>query len=189
MSQSARLRSAPAYNPWQRGLHWTMAACIFTALALGIVATQLPRGDARSSVLFVHKSFGVTIFALLVLRVLFRIVSGAPAYREPLGRMADLGSKAAHLALYALMLVLPISGYVTTSAGGHDVPFFGLFALPSLAPQDRALAEKASQAHFLFAWAIGLIVALHVAAALWHGWVRRDEVMGRMWPGFRSRLV
>ena len=165
-----------------------MAACIFTALALGIVATQLPRGEVRSDLLFVHKSFGVTIFALLLLRAGFRILAGAPAYRVPLGRLQDLGSKAAHFALYGLMLLMPLSGYVTSGAGGHPVPFFGLFALPNLVPRDWALAEKASEAHFLFA-RIGVVIALHVAAVFRHAWVRRDEVMQRMWPGFPGRLV
>ena len=189
MVSSRRAAAVRPYNPWQRGLHWTMAALIFIALALGIVATQLPRGGLRSDALFVHKSFGVTIFALLILRIGVRVVAGAPAYREPLGRLAEWGSKAAHLILYALMLVMPISGYVTSSAGGNIVPFFGLFVLPNVLPHDRELAGNASEAHFVFAWAIVLVLALHVAAAFWHAWAKRDEVMERMWPGFSRRFV
>jgi cytochrome b561 len=189
MPSSTRFTAVAAYNPLQRGLHWAMAAFIFIALALGMVAVQLPRGGLRSDVLFVHKSFGVTIFVLAILRVGLRIVAGAPAYRKPLDRLSELGSKAAHLALYALMLVLPVSGYVISSAGGNVVPFFGLFALPNVVTHDRELAEKAAGAHLVFAWAIGIVLALHIAAALWHAWVKRDEVMARMWPGFGGRLV
>ena len=77
-------RAVEAYNPALRTLHWLMAFVIFVALGLGVSATQLPRGDLRSDVLFVHKSFGITVLALIVVRVIVRFVVGAPAYAVPL---------------------------------------------------------------------------------------------------------
>jgi cytochrome b561 len=166
-----------------------MAFCIFVALALGLVAHFLPRGAERSQVLFVHKSFGVAVFALLVIRVILRLAKGAPSYREPLGTLNAFAAHAAHGALYLLMILMPLSGYTTSSAGGNVIPFFGLFDLPSLAPSDKALAMKAAGAHLVFAWAIAIVLVLHVAGALWHAYVRRDEVMDRMWPGFARRVA
>ncbi len=91
----------------------------------------------------------------------------------------------AHLALYALMIAMPVSGYIMSSAGGHEVSFFGLVTLPGIVPQSKALAEAASWAHFIFAWAIGIAVALHLSAVVWHARVKRDTVLTRMWSRFR----
>ena len=173
------------FHPLVRTLHWLMALLIFVALGLGVWSTQLPKGDARSEVLFVHKSLGVAVLALIVVRVLARLVLGTPPYAAALGRLTDAASKGAHLLLYALMIALPLSGYVMSSAGGHDVSFFGLFALPPIVGQDKGLGRQAAEAHELLAWAIGVVLVLHMAAVVWHAWFKRDTVLTRMWPRFR----
>jgi cytochrome b561 len=104
-------RVVGAYNPVLRTVHWLMALLIFVALPLGVWATQLPRGDFRSEVLFVHKSFGITVLALVVLRIVTRLIVGAPAYARPLGRLVQAAAGSGHLALYALMIAMPVSGY------------------------------------------------------------------------------
>jgi cytochrome b561 len=180
-------RVVEVHHPALRMLHWLMAFVIFTALGLGVWATQLSRGDLRDEVLFVHKSFGITALALIVLRILVRLAVGAPAYAVPLGRLVRAASKSAHLLLYALMIAMPVSGYIMSSAGGYDVSFFGLITLPSIVFHDKALAEAASWAHFIFAWAIGITLALHLAAVFWHARVKRDTVLTRMWPRFRPK--
>ena len=168
-----------------RTLHWLMALVIFVALGLGTWAALLPRDALRDNVLFVHKSFGVAALALIVLRILVRIAVGAPAYAVPLGRLVKAASHSAHLALYVLMIAMPISGWVMSSAGGHDVSFFGLVTLPAIVPESKALAGAANWAHFVFAWTIGLTLATHLSAVFWHARVKRDTVLTRMWPRFR----
>jgi len=172
-----------------RTFHWLMAALIFIALGLGVWATQLPRGDLRSEVLFVHKSFGITLLALIVVRIVVRLVIGAPAYAETFGRLVRAAAGAEQLALYALMIALPVSGYLTSNAGGHDVSFFGLFTVPDIVPKDKGLDEAASQAHYVFAWLMGIALALHLAAVMWHARVKRDTVLTRMWPRFQPRAL
>jgi cytochrome b561 len=172
------------YHPFFRTLHWLMALLIFGALALGIWSTQLPRGDMRSEVLFVHKSFGVTVLALVLLRIAARVALGAPAYVTPLRPLIRVAAHSAHGLLYLLMIVLPVSGYVMSCAGGHPPSFFGLFTLPDLVGPDKAKAEGAAQAHYTFAWAIGVLIALHIVAVAWHV-SKRDEVLTRMWPRYR----
>ena len=178
-------RVVESHNPALRMIHWLMALVIFVALGLGVWATQLPRGDLRDEVLFVHKSFGVAALALIVLRILVRLAVGAPAYAVPLGRLVRAASRSTHLLLYAMMIAQPVSGAIMSSAGGHDVSFFGLVTLPGIVPKDKALAEAASWAHFIFAWAIGLTLALHLSTVVWHARVKRDTVLTRMWPRFR----
>jgi cytochrome b561 len=119
-----------------------MAALIFIALPLGVWASQLPRGDLRSEVLFVHKSFGVTVLAFVVLRIVTRLIVGAPAYARSLGRLVRAAAGTGHLALYALMIAMPVSGYLTSVAGGHEVSFFGLFDLSNWSPETRRSTRR-----------------------------------------------
>jgi cytochrome b561 len=173
------------FHPFVRTLHWLMALIIFVALGLGVWAAELPKGDLRGEVLFVHKSLGVSVLALIVVRVLARLALRSPPYAEALGRLTDAASKAGHLLLYGLMVALPLSGYVMSSAAGREVSFFGLVTLPPLVGPDKALAGQAAETHEALAWAIGIVIALHLAAVVWHAWFKRDTVLTRMWPRFR----
>jgi cytochrome b561 len=172
-----------SYDGAQRAFHWIMAALIFLVIALGVAAALLPEHNSpRVELLFVHKSLGMTALVLAVARLAYRAVAGAPAYAATQTALTRAAADAAHLALYALMIALPVSGYVNSTAGGHEIPWFGLFAWPSFLPRDKALAHLGGQAHFWLAWAIGAVLALHLAAAAWHAWVKRDEIFSRMWP-------
>jgi cytochrome b561 len=179
-------RELAAYDPGLRTLHWLMAALIFVALPLGVWASLLPSGDAmRVEILFFHKSIGVTVFGLIALRIVWRLIVGAPAYAEPLGKVIRVASRAGHLALYALMIAMPVSGYLGSTAGGRAVSWFGLLELPRLVAKDRNLAVAASWAHLVFAWMLAFVLATHLSAVVWHAMIKRDSVLTRMWPSFR----
>jgi cytochrome b561 len=179
-------REVAAYDPGLRTIHWLMAALIFVTLPLGVWASLLPGGNGvRIEILFFHKSIGVTVFGLVALRIVWRLVVGAPAYAEPLGKLTQVASRAGHLALYALMIAMPVSGYLASTAGGRAVPWFGLFDLPRLVAKDRSLAVAASWAHLVFAWMLAFVLAAHLGAVVWHAMIKRDSVLTRMWPSFR----
>ncbi len=182
-------RQIAVYDPGLRTLHWLMAALIFVALALGVWASLLPRGETRSEILFVHKSIGVTVLGLVALRLVWRLIAGAPEYVEPLGRLTHAAARAGHLALYALMIAMPVSGYLTSTAGGNEVSWFGLFSLPRLVGKDKFLDEAASWAHLVFAWVIAIVLAAHLGAVVWHAVIRRDSVLTRMWPRYRPASI
>jgi cytochrome b561 len=175
------LGSEVRYDSTLRILHWAMAAIIFTAIALGVVAALLPRGvSPRVELLTIHKSLGMTALALIVLRVAWRLVVGAPPYAPALGAFSRFGAHAAHLGLYALMIVMPLTGYVDSVVGGHPTSWFGLFDWPALAARNDPLAHAAGILHFWSAWALGAVLALHLAAVAWHVWAKRDGVFARM---------
>ncbi|HEY1451882.1 MAG TPA: cytochrome b [Roseiarcus sp.] len=184
-------RPPAAYHPGLRLLHWLMAALIFVALPLGVWASLLPRGETRSGILFVHKSIGMTVLGLVALRIVLRLIAGAPAYAGPLGRLTHTAAPSAHIALYALMIAMPVSGYLLSSAGGAEIPWFGLFSFPALTPKDQVLRSAGSEAHYVFACAIAFVLAAHLGAVVWHVAVRRDSVLTRMWPRYRpaSRIA
>ncbi|HTZ67621.1 MAG TPA: cytochrome b [Roseiarcus sp.] len=178
-------RPASVYNPGLRAVHWLMAALIFVALPLGVWAALSPRGATRSEILFVHKSIGMTVLCLVAPRIVWRLIVGAPAYAEPLGRLNHAAARSAHIALYALMIAMPVSGYVESTGGGFRVPWFGLLSFPVLLHKDPAVRAAGSWAHFLFAWAIAFVLAAHLGAVVWHAAIRRDSVLTRMWPTYR----
>ena len=165
----------------QRWLHWTMAALILVAIVLGAITSYLPAGhQPRQGLLEVHKSIGFTILALLIIRVIWRLMAGEPPYRMPLGQLNHLASRAGHVVLYTLMLFVPITGYLYSAAGGYDLPWFGLFDWPRLVPHDNVISAWGKLLHDRGGWVIAAVVALHLAAVAWHQWIKRDEVLSRM---------
>ena len=165
----------------QRWLHCIMASLSVAAIALGIVSDYLPAGrQPRQGLLEVHKSIGFTILALLIIRVMWRLMAGEPPYRMPLGQLNHLASRAGHVVLYTLMLFVPITGYLYSAAGGYDLPWFGLFEWPRLVPHDNVISAWGKLLHDRGGWVIAAVVALHLAAVAWHQWIKRDEVLSRM---------
>ncbi|WP_022720308.1 cytochrome b [Rhodopseudomonas sp. B29] len=178
---SAKTPSAFAFNRPLRWLHWTMAVLIFVAIGLGVVAAYFPSGQQpRQGLLEIHKSIGMTVLVLVAIRLVWRLATGEPAYRQPLGRLTMLASRAGHAALYALMLFMPLSGYLFSGAGGYSLPWFGLFQWPRLVPRDHVLEHWGEVLHDRGAWVIGAVLALHLCAVAWHVFVKRDEVLSRM---------
>lgn len=177
-----------AYSFGLRSLHWLMAAIILLAIALGVAALGLERGTPlRMEVLALHKSLGVTALALIVVRIVVRLIETAPAYVPPLGKLNHAAAGIVHLALYAAMIALPISGYVHSAAGKHDFNWFGLFQVPNFLAPDKALEHATGTVHYVFALLIGAALIAHIAAAIWHAAVKKDYVLTRMWPSWRPK--
>ena len=169
------------FVPGLRWLHWTMAVLIFVAIVLGTISAYLPAGhQPRQGLLEVHKSLGFTILFLLIVRITWRLVAGEPQYRTPLGRLNHLASRAGHVALYVLMLFMPVTGYLYSAAGGYSLPWFGLFQWPRLLPHDEGIAASGKLLHDWGGWVIAAVVAVHLAAVGWHHWIKRDAVLSRM---------
>jgi cytochrome b561 len=172
-----------SYDPIQRDFHWLMAAVILTAICVGLYAVNLPKEDATRGFWFgIHKSLGMTAFFLAILRIGWRLLHDTPRYRVPLGRFTRLAASATHAALYVLMVAVPIGGYVLSTASAHPVSWFGLYTFPSVVPVDKSLAKLAENAHVTGAFILIMVIALHIVAAIWHHWFKRDEVMARMAP-------
>jgi cytochrome b561 len=176
-------RNLSAYPAPLRALHWLMAAIILTAIGLGISAINLPRGaPLRVELLELHKSLGVTALALVVLRVLVRLLSRTPPYRPPLGRLNTVAAHAVHGLIYVAMVALPLSGYVHSMAGKHGFRWFGLFPAPNFVAASETVDVGAGNAHYVFAILMGALLTAHVLAVIWHTRVKRDAVLARMWP-------
>lgn len=169
------------YRSSQRLLHWLMAIVIISALVIGLYCSYLTPGiPLRRALLDVHKSLGMTALFLIAIRLPLRLSLGEPANQRPLGVFNHLAARSAHVLLYMLMILMPFAGYTTSAAGGHDLPWFGLFQLPNLLPLDKGIERTAAGIHEYGAYCLYAIVSLHILAALWHHFVRKDEVLKRM---------
>jgi cytochrome b561 len=172
----------PYYAPLLRGLHWLMFILLVVAAAGGLSFDYIPKESALfGTVMLYHKSLGLLLLALVVVRVLLRLLLGSPAYKPPIGGFNEKIAGLAHLLLYAVMIALPIAGYVTAMAGKHEFAWFGFYPVPNYIPASETLAKSAEEAHGLLAYALFGLVGLHLLAALWHK-IRGDGVYERMWP-------
>lgn len=172
--------NAPAYTPVAKGLHWLMAALILGLAALGIVMHEMPLSPLKLELYAWHKWFGVTVFLLVWLRLAWRLTHRPPALpatlSAPLQRLAHAG----HGLLYVLMIVVPLSGWLMSSAKGVQTVWFGLVPLPDLLGRDRDLGDLLQQAHKLLNLLLLLTLAGHVLAALWHHFVLKDDTLRSM---------
>jgi cytochrome b561 len=169
----------------QRLLHWVMAACILAMffIGVGMVSTVMPK---YVPLLATHKSLGIAILVLALLRLVTRLRSGAPSLPIDLPEPMKLAAHLSHYALYALMIGMPLIGWAMLSAGGYPVVLSGGIRLPAIAPHSDSLHTMLWNAHFYLAFAFFALVLLHIAAALFHGLVRRDGVLDSM-TGLPSR--
>lgn len=162
-------------------LHWLMAFLIFCMLGIGWLLPSIP-GSWKSFTIDLHKSVGITILMLLALRIGWRISQSNPALPDGLHGLQVLASKATHALLYALMFFMPLSGWAMSSASGKSLVLFDLFAIPALVEKDRALAITLKTLHGAIAYVLILVIALHVAAAFYHHFIRKDDTLKRMLP-------
>ena len=160
-----------------------MAAIIVTALLIGLYCSyQVPGTPLRRWLLEWHKSLGMTALVLIGFRIAYRLATRTPPYAERMGRLTHAAAHGAHLLLYALMLFMPLTGYLFSGAGGYSLPWFWLFQWPRLVPLDKAVAQTGEALHLYGAYLLYAVVSLHILAVLWHRFIKRDGVLARMWP-------
>ena len=175
--------TAARYRLPARLLHWVMALLVLATIPAGLIMVQpgLDRSVQNALFLF-HKNIGVVMLALIVLRLIYRNQNPPPPLPDRVPRIQQLVAGASHAAIYLLLLLVPVAGYVRVKAGGFPVESLDALGIPSLVPRSEALAEFAKTTHYLGGLALAALVVLHVGAALFHGIVKRDGVFSRMWP-------
>jgi cytochrome b561 len=174
--------SANSWGVTAQWLHWTIAVLVVLQMVFAGVAAELPPGEAKQQVLGRHMSIGVIILLLMLIRILWRLLNGAPGEVACLAPWQKWLAQAVRLSLYTLLIALPISGWVMSSSQGVIVDLFGWFELPALAPEHSAGADWLRTTHRLCSWLLGALVVLHAGAALVHHFLLRDGVLGKMLP-------
>lgn len=173
----------PSYAPLLRWIHWTTAILFIIAMLIGLYCGLQPPGTSpRRELLEVHKSLGETLLVLTVLRLLVRALTKAPSMPHDSSAFVRLAAGLNHLVLYGLLVVMPVTGYLFSSAGGYRLKYFGTFELPRLFAGNQAVAHFGEAAHGVLAWLAYATVAAHIGATVWHVVVEKDGIMARMLP-------
>ena len=163
-------------------LHWLVVLLILAMAWIGLTMGDLPNGPDKIATYALHKSIGITILVLVLLRLGWRLYAGAPAPVPGTPSWQDKIASLTHWALYALLLAMPISGWVLNSSSGFPLQWFGLFNVPAITGKDEGLHELAEQAHELLFWILVALVVAHAAAAFYHHLFQRDATLARMLP-------
>jgi len=171
------------YTRTAMSLHWLIALMLFGMFGFGLYMVELPLSPQKLKFYSYHKWAGVTVFLLVLARLAWRITHRPPALPADMPAWQVTAAKAGHHLLYLLMVIVPLSGWLMSSAKGFQTVWFGVLPLPDLLAKDEALGEALLLTHRLLNWFFMLVVAGHVLAALKHHFIDRDGLLSRMLPG------
>lgn len=167
------------YSALARALHWLLAVLIIAAIVIGLAHD--PLGEIVSGVMGVHKSIGLTVLALSVLRLILRLTNRPPALPATMSAFQQRLTHGAHWFFYALMILVPLTGWIMSSAGTRPLNWFGLFDVPKFAvTRGDLIADISGEGHEVLGIAFGVLALGHIGAALWHQFLLRDNLMARM---------
>ncbi len=172
----------PRYGALAQLFHWVIAALIVTQFVLARMADDLPLGARKLGLLARHKSVGMTILMLAILRLVWRLKTAAPALPAAMNRLERVAARATHIAFYVLLFAMPLTGWMMSSAKNYSVSWFGLFTWPNLIGKNEAAFEFLRTTHDTLSDVLFGIAVLHILAALKHHFWNRDDVLKRMLP-------
>jgi len=175
-----------SYGNVAKAFHWIMFLLLVGVVIIGYYMYGLPaetpeQRGYKFGLYGWHKSFGILVLLLVVLRLGWRIFNPPPKMPGSLSKIEACSAHAMHIMLYIVMFVQPLSGWLMSSLGGHSVKFFGL-EIPALAGKDKAMQGIIHEVHEITAIVLIVLFVVHVAAALFHHYVRKDDVLRRMLP-------
>ena len=168
-------------------LHWLMALGLIATFALGYYMEGLPFSPNKLKYISWHKWAGMALLALAVLRVLWRLTHRAPELPQGMGAVSRLAAHAGHLGLYVLMLAIPLTGWLASSAQGVPVVWLGMWQLPDLVGKNQELGSFLQDTHMVLNYILLVVVIGHVGAALQHHFIKKDTVLARMLPFLGKR--
>lgn len=177
-----QLATAVRYNGISKTLHWLIALLAFSQLAMGKFFEV--EADESGSLFDWHTAFGLSVLALMVVRLAWRVTHTVPALPRNTPGWQQIAARATHIAFYVLLIALPITGWLVTSVEGDAVSFFGWFTVPSLpVPGGEASEDFLEETHELLGNVLLVLAGIHVLAGLKHYYIDRDDVLRRMMPG------
>jgi cytochrome b561 len=180
---SLRHTDATRYGAIAQVFHWLIAVLIFVMLGLGYYMEDLPLGTRKLELYGIHKSIGITIAGLAVLRLLWRFLNPPPRLPASMKPWERKVAGVVHALLYLMLLVQPLIGFLQSNAANSPVVLWGVLLLPPLVGPDDPLGETLIGVHAIGGNFLAVLVILHVAAALRHHFVLKDDVLRRMLPG------
>ena len=175
--------TVPGYTLTARILHWITAALVLIMVPIGVAMANADFGGAQDTLYHLHRSIGVLLLPIVVIRLIYRLRNPAPPLPADIPWIQQLAAHMTHWGLYTLLIVQPVVGWIATSAYRAPILFFWLFEVPPIWPVDQAFSERMFAVHRLIGIAIVLLVCAHVGAALFHHFIRKDRILMRMVSG------
>jgi cytochrome b561 len=175
-----------SYGNVAMALHWVMALLLIALIVLGLYMVSLPDvgfDTGKIALILYHKEFGILALVLALLRLAWRVGQALPSLVDTLPDWQKFIARFVHLCFYGLMFALPVTGWLMSSAGGFPVSFLSLFELPDFVPQSDYLFRAFTLVHQWLSYALIALILVHVAAALKHHFVNKDETLKKMLPG------
>uniref|UniRef100_Q47CA7 Cytochrome B561, bacterial n=1 Tax=Dechloromonas aromatica (strain RCB) TaxID=159087 RepID=Q47CA7_DECAR len=170
------------YTKTAKALHWLMAILLFGLLALGFYMHDLPLSPDKLKLYSWHKWAGVTAFLLLAVRLLWRLSHRPPALPDSMPKLMQFAAHAGHLMLYGLMIAIPLTGWLMSSAKGFQTVYFGLLPIPDLLDKNKELGDLLALVHKSLNLLFVAVLAGHIGAALKHHFIDKDDILTRMLP-------
>lgn len=170
------------YTTVAKLFHWGMALVFACLITLGFVMTDMPLSPEKLQYYSWHKWAGVSVFMLAWLRLAWRVLNPPPTYPQTMSRLMQYFAHLGHAALYVLMIVIPVSGWLLSSAKGVQTVWFGVLPLPDLLERDKELGHILHEVHETLNYVLLFMLSGHVIAALKHHIVDRDDILKRMLP-------
>lgn len=169
------------YDPVTRGLHWTLALLILGLLCLGWYMVDLEYYDRWFNTSREwHKALGILALAFAVVKICWALASRAPALPASMAAWERSSAHAVHVALFAMMVAIPVSGYLISTSAGDGISIFGWFEVPAVLPKSEELRDLAVEMHYYLAYVTAALVLLHTVAAFKHQFVDRNGILRRM---------
>lgn len=171
-----------AYTRTAITLHWLMALLVFVTFPVGLVMHEMALSPNKLRMLSYHKWLGVTVFILVMVRLLWRASHKPAPLRVTMPHWQHIAAKAVHVLLYVLLFAIPLSGWLMSSAKGFQTVYLGVLPLPDLLSKDKVLGDALAALHEVLNVTLLVLVVAHIAAAIKHQFVDRDGTLARMIP-------
>ncbi len=171
------------YGSLSKFFHWLIFFLVSVMLLVGFFMDDLPE-SMQPMVYMMHKSTGLLILGLMILRLLWRWTNKTPEFPSTMGRLQKIGAKVVHALLYIILLLMPLDGWIMSTAAGRIPTFYGLVTLPFPGIEhNHALAHQLAELHGILAYALLALLVLHILAAFKHHFINKDNILTRMMPG------
>ncbi|MGE3919928.1 MAG: cytochrome b [Gammaproteobacteria bacterium] len=170
------------YSSFSKFLHWTIFLLVAIMLGAGFFLDDIPHGAFRTFVITLHKSIGITILFLMLIRLIWALMNTKPKLPPQTHLWEKISEHTVHTLLYIILIAMPLSGWIMSSAAGKPPNFFWLVQLPLPVPHSSELSDFGFAIHQYLAWTIIILVSIHILAALKHHFINKDNILKRMMP-------
>lgn len=168
-----------SYGMVAKLFHWIVSILILSLIAVGFYMTSLESSPEKGELYTMHKSFGVLVLSIIVLRIMWKISNKAVLPIANVSILFSLGAKVTHFLLYVFILIMPLSGIMMSRFNGYDISVFGLFTIPGLL-KNEAYAGNFHTIHVTAIWGLLALIILHILGAFYHHFIRKDKTLLRM---------